>query len=106
MEKFDNTRKKSLIKRFFDPPKQSFFLFGPRGTGKSTWMKALFPDALYLNLLLSTLREKFRAYPDELIKEVAALPKPAVVIIDEVQKVPDLLAVVHTLIEEKQGVQF
>jgi predicted AAA+ superfamily ATPase len=69
-------------------------------------MRALFPDALYLNLLLSAMREKFRAYPDELIKEVAALPKPAVVIIDEVQKVPDLLAVVHTLIEEKLGLQF
>ena len=69
-------------------------------------MRALFPDALYINLLLSTLREKFRAYPDELIKEVAALPKPACVIIDEVQKVPDLLAVVHMLIEEKLGLQF
>lgn len=99
-------QKNPLLKRFFTPPKQSFFLFGPRGTGKSTWMQALFPKALYLNLLLSALREKFRAYPDELIKEVAALPKPAVVIIDEVQKVPDLLAVVHTLIEQKLGLQF
>lgn len=100
------SQKNPLVKRFFEPPKQSFFLFGPRGTGKSTWMKTLFPDALYLNMLLSSLREKFRAYPDELIKEVSALSKPAVVIIDEVQKVPDLLAVVHTLIEEKLGLQF
>ncbi len=99
-------QKNALVKRFFEPPEHSFFLFGPRGTGKSTWMRALFPDALYLNLLLSTIREKFRAYPDELIKLVAALPKPATVIIDEVQKVPDLLAVVHTLIEEKLGLQF
>lgn len=99
-------QKNALVKRFFNPSKQSFFLFGPRGTGKSTWMKLLFPNALYLNLLLSSLREKFRAYPDELIKEVAALPKPAVVVIDEVQKVPELLAVVHTLIEEKTSLQF
>lgn len=99
-------QKNALVKRFFDPPKQSFFLFGPRGTGKSTWMKALFPEALCLNLLLSTLREKFRAYPDELIKEVEALKKPCCVIIDEVQKVPDLLSAVHTLIEEKKGIQF
>jgi predicted AAA+ superfamily ATPase len=98
--------KKPLIKRFFKPPKQSFFLFGPRGTGKSTWIRTLFPDALYINLLLSSLREKFRAYPDELINEIRALPKPGVVIIDEVQKVPDLLAVVHTIIEEKLGVLF
>ncbi|HEX2582586.1 MAG TPA: AAA family ATPase [Chlamydiales bacterium] len=99
-------QKKWLLKRFFTPPKQSFFLFGPRGTGKSTWMRTLFPEALYINLLLSALREKFRAYPDELMKEVATLPKPATIIIDEVQKVPDLLAVVHALIEEKQGLQF
>lgn len=99
-------QKNELVKRYFTPPRQSFFLFGPRGTGKSTWMKELFPNALYLNMLLSTLREKFRAYPDELLKEVAALSKPAVVVIDEVQKVPDLLAVVHALIEEKQGLQF
>lgn len=99
-------RKNTLLKRFFTPPKQSFFLFGPRGTGKSTWMRALFPEAFYINLLLSSLREKFRAYPDELIKEIAPLTKPVTVIIDEVQKVPDLLAVVHALIEEKQGIQF
>ncbi len=98
--------KNAVIKRFFVPPKQSFFLFGPRGTGKSTWMKTLYPDALYINLLLSGLREKFRAYPDELINEIKALSKPGVVIIDEVQKVPDLLAVVHVLIEEKLGIQF
>jgi predicted AAA+ superfamily ATPase len=99
-------QKNPLLKRFFEPPKQSFFLFGPRGTGKSTWMRKLFPDALYINLLLSTIREKFRAYPDELIKEVAALSKSNTIIIDEVQKVPDLLAVVHALIEEKKGLQF
>lgn len=99
-------QKNPLVKRFFTSPKQSFFLFGPRGTGKSTWMKVLFPEAMYINLLLSTTREKFRAYPDELIKEVAALPKPGVVIIDEIQKVPALLAVVHALIEEKLGLQF
>src|SRR4029078_8736624 len=96
-------QKKWLLKRFFTPPKQSFFLFGPRGTGKSTWMKALFPAALYLNLLLSAIREKFRAYPDDLINQVAAHSKSSLVIIDEVQKVPDLLAVVHILIEEKLG---
>lgn len=99
-------QKKALIQRFFVPTKQSFFLFGPRGTGKSTWMKAIFPGALNLNLLLSSVREKFRAYPDLLINEVAVLQKPATVIIDEIQKVPDLLAVVHTLIEEKMGLQF
>ena len=36
-----------IIPRFFEPPKQSFFLFGPRGTGKSTFVKQRFPDALY-----------------------------------------------------------
>jgi hypothetical protein len=37
--------------RFFDAPEESFFLFGPRGTGKSTWLKTNYPDALWVNLI-------------------------------------------------------
>ncbi len=99
-------QKNPLVKRFFESPKQSFFLFGPRGTGKSTLMQSLFPNALYINLLLSKTRERFRAFPDELIKEVKAFSNSLIVIIDEVQKIPELLAVVHSLIEEKLGFVF
>jgi predicted AAA+ superfamily ATPase len=40
-----------LRRRFFEPPRQSFFLFGPRGTGKSTWLREALPDALFVDLL-------------------------------------------------------
>ena len=40
-----------LQRRFFQPPKQSFFLFGPRGTGKSTWLRHAVPDGLVIDLL-------------------------------------------------------
>jgi len=40
---------KMLIKRFLKPPLQSFFLFGPRGSGKTTWLKDKFKEALYIN---------------------------------------------------------
>ena len=39
------------IHRHFIPPKQSFFLFGPRGTGKSSWVRRAYPDALWIDLL-------------------------------------------------------
>jgi len=95
------------INRCFIPPKQSFFLFGPRGTGKSTYLKEEFPNALYINLLLSKERDKYEAFPDALIGEVEALGSELrVVVIDEIQKVPALLSTVHSLIEEHKNVQF
>lgn len=97
---------KTLIPRFFTAPKESFFLFGPRGTGKSTWLKARYPDALRIDLLDP---ESFRAYnarPERLKELVLGSPENKTVIVDEVQKAPDLLSVVHSLIEEKRGIQF
>ncbi|MCH9625944.1 MAG: hypothetical protein S4CHLAM123_11290 [Chlamydiales bacterium] len=95
------------IKRFFKPPnKHSFFLFGPRGTGKSTWVKKHYPKALYIDLLKSDQRRRFEAYPEELIKVIDALENQSHVIIDEIQKVPELLSIIHALIEEKRDTQF
>jgi len=85
------------------PNNQNFFLFGARGTGKSTLIKKLFDhhQALYINLLLSEHEERYSQRPDELYHQVLALPSGIkYIIIDEVQKVPKLLDVVHTLIEE------
>lgn len=45
------SRKMELVSRFFPIPEQSFFLFGPRGTGKSTWIRRCFPEALFIDLL-------------------------------------------------------
>ncbi len=96
-----------MISRFFkSPKKESFFLFGPRGTGKTTWLQATFPDALSINLL-NVHEERIFSMTPELLKErLQANPYKKTVIIDEVQKVPKLLDVVHELIEEKHGIQF
>lgn len=94
------------VSRIFKVERESFFLLGPRGTGKSTMIKELFPDALYLDLLLPDAYRAYLARPERLGELVYANPVKKVVIIDEVQKVPDLLDVVHSLMEEKKGRQF
>jgi predicted AAA+ superfamily ATPase len=84
---------------------RSFFLFGARGTGKTTLLKELFtPDtALRINLLLPSDYDDFALSPEVLIARVRALPKSCNwVLIDEVQKLPRLLDVVHHLIEETE----
>lgn len=97
-----------LIRRIFVPPASSFFLFGPRGTGKSTWLRQNMPDAFFIDLLNP---EEYRAYlsaPERLRQVVDAQPKVRQVVIDEVQKAPQLLDVVHGLIEHapKRALQF
>lgn len=77
---------------------KSFFLFGPRATGKTTWVKTLFPDALYVDLLESELFNSLLANPGRLEN---LIPKGygGWIIIDEIQRVPELLNEVHRLIE-------
>lgn len=84
--------------------KQSFFLFGPRGTGKTTWLKSAFPSAIYLDLLRSDLYTRFLASPESLENFIPPGHKDRVVI-DEIQRVPALLNEVHRLIEER-GIPF
>ena len=89
--------------------KQSFFLFGARGTGKTSLIKNLFADEkhpdrfLYLDLLNLDLEAKYQLDPERLYKELAELPNNTkTVIIDEIQKVPKLLDVVHRKIENSK----
>src|SRR3990167_11001816 len=77
---------------------KSFFLFGPRGTGKTSWVKQYFPEALYIDLLKHQDYLLLQANPSKLESRVLAHDSPWV-IIDEVQKVPALLNEVHRLIE-------
>ncbi|MFN2428172.1 MAG: ATP-binding protein, partial [Candidatus Binatia bacterium] len=87
------------IRRFFDPPERSFFLLGPRGTGKSTWLRTACPDALTLDLLRPDVFRDLSARPERLEGLVGGTAPTATVVLDEVQRVPELLAVVHRLIE-------
>lgn len=83
--------------------KHSFFLFGPRGTGKSTLLKKRFQqdECLWLDLLDSGIEDQFLRTPSNLYAIVKALPKEIIyVVIDEIQKIPKLLDEVHRLIEE------
>lgn len=88
-----------------DIPKQSFFLFGPRGTGKSTWLSYRFPNALRIDLLEPETLREYSAHPEHL-ENVVMASQHNIIIIDEVQKIPELLSVVHRLIEMKKGWQF
>ena len=51
----------AVVTRFLQPPAQGFFLFGPRGTGKSTWLAQMFPLALRIDLLAPELLRAFQA---------------------------------------------
>jgi predicted AAA+ superfamily ATPase len=93
-------------KRFIREPAGSFFLFGPRGTGKSTWLERRFTDALWINLLEPDLHRQFAARPERLAEVLGGSSGKKTVVIDEVQKVPELLTVVHQFIERKEGFRF
>lgn len=95
-----------FIKRLFKEPKQSFFLFGPRGTGKSTLIQKHFHNAIWIDLLQPELLRSYSARPERLKEVVQGQPEKRVIVIDEVQKVPSLLAIVHSLIEAKLNKQF
>lgn len=91
-----------VFPRILQPPKGSFFLFGPRGTGKSTWLEAEFPRAHVVDLLDEARYQGFLADPGRFAAELRAVPKGTVVVLDEVQRIPQLLNEVHRAIEERR----
>jgi uncharacterized protein len=95
-----------IVSRFFKPPPGSYFLFGPRGTGKSLWTQARYPEALRLDLLDPNIFRTYSAHPEQLRELIEGTLATRHVIIDEVQKVPELLSVVHSLIESREKRQF
>lgn len=58
-------------KRLIRPPERSFFLFGMRGVGKSTWARATFPEASYLDLLDERLYQDLLADPSLVAQSIA-----------------------------------
>ena len=89
------------VPRFFELPQGSCFLFGPRGTGKSTWLRRKLPEARFIDLLDAAETRRLQARPERLAELVRSEAIDQTVVIDEVQQVPDLLPVVHSLMEEK-----
>jgi uncharacterized protein len=83
------------------PKDRSFFLFGPRSTGKSTWVQNEFPSALLVDLLKAATFTRLTAQPDRLERMIPEGFSDWV-IIDEVQKIPPLLDEVHRLIEKRK----
>ena len=81
--------------------RKSFFLFGPRGTGKTTWLKHRLPEALFVNLLQSEFYNRLTANPGHL-RQLVPPGHTGWTIIDEVQRIPALLNEVHDLIETSE----
>lgn len=92
--------------RFLRPPEESYFLLGPRGTGKSTWLQHHYPEARRIDLLLGEEERYFLAFPERIRDLVHEMRPGSTLILDEIQRVPNLLPEIHALIEEKRGIQF
>lgn len=93
-----------MYRRIFDIENrldEAMFLFGGRQTGKSTLLKERFPKAVYIDLLKSDVRNRFKQHPEEFRESLLRYPPETLVVVDEIQKVPDLLDEVHWLMVEK-----
>ena len=96
-----------LIRRqsFKNCGKESCFLWGARQTGKSTLLKFLHPESLYFDLLLSDEYERLLRRPSLLREIIEGSDISSPVIVDEIQRIPELLNEVHWLIENR-GIRF
>jgi len=90
-----------VYSRLLTPPDQSFFLFGPRGTGKTAWLRETFPSAIHLDLLDGPTFARLVAAPGVLEQWIPPKYKGWVVL-DEIQRIPELLNEVHRLIESRR----
>lgn len=93
------------IQKLQEIREDSMFLWGPRQTGKSTLLKQLFPDAPYYDLLKSEMYALYKMKPSRLRDECIMMEEGEIVIIDEVQKIPELLDEVHWLMVNR-GIHF
>ncbi|MBM3318532.1 MAG: ATP-binding protein [Candidatus Eisenbacteria bacterium] len=91
--------------RRLQPPSSSFFLFGMRGVGKTTWARDRFPDAHWIDLLREDVYQSHLVETRLFRRELAHLPPGSWVVVDEIQRLPSLLNEIHSLIEER-GLRF
>ncbi len=86
-------------------PQKSFFLFGPRQVGKSTLLKKANVE-LTIDLLDPELQLSYTRNPNLLSQQVAEFKRPSTIFIDEVQRVPKILDVIHALMEQRPTLKF
>ena len=97
-----------MYERIFDIENQldeAMFLFGARQVGKSTLLQDRFKNAVYYDLLIPSIRKSFKRNPDLLREALSSKPVGTLVIVDEIQKVPELLDLVHWLMVNR-GLRF
>ena len=87
------------------PGTETFFLWGPRQTGKTTLLRATYPDAVWIELLRAEEFRRYLGHPEYLRQELAGRDAAPFVVVDEVQKLPGLLDEVHWL-HERHGIHF
>jgi predicted AAA+ superfamily ATPase len=90
-----------MFTRQFTLPEHSFFLFGPRGTGKTTWLRQLLPDARWFDLLRTQTVLDLSRRPQMFRDQIEAQPSGRWIVVDEVQRMPSLLNEVHALIADR-----
>lgn len=78
-------------------PSSGFSLFGPRGTGKTTWLRQELPSAVFVNLLEPDTLRQLGARPERLVELIRGGPEGVPAVLDELQRVPGLLTVVHNI---------
>ena len=91
-----------IYSRLTRPPRQSFFLLGVRGAGKSTWVRAQFPEAPRIDLLDEARYQDYLVSPSLFAAELETAPPGSWVVVDEIQRLPNLLNEVHRFIEERR----
>ncbi len=90
------------LSRLLTVPDRSFFLFGPRATGKSTWLQDVLPGARRMDLLDTRLALELMREPHRLESHLGGLKIGDWVILDEIQKIPALLDEVHRIMESRR----
>jgi predicted AAA+ superfamily ATPase len=91
----------AMYTRRLQLPDRSFFLLGPRGTGKTTWLRSVLPGGLWFDLLRTSTFLDLSQQPDRFRQQVEAQRRGSWVIVDEVQRLPTLLNEVHALLAER-----
>lgn len=92
-----------MYKRIFDIENrldEGMFLFGGRQVGKSTLLRERFPKAIYVDLLDPDTRKRFKRRAMDFYEMLVKYPPETLIIVDEIQKLPELLDVVHKLMVE------